>query len=86
MAAAAALGLGVPVFWMVGRRGDHPLPAGATAAREPLFQRFVVPPGDDPTRALGGFCRERPCALARGASAVVFRSRQACLGIGYDLY
>jgi hypothetical protein len=36
MAAAAALGLGVPAFWTISRRGDH-------------AQRLVVAPGDDPS-------------------------------------
>ena len=49
MAAAAALGLGIAVFWMVSGRSDASVLVGATAALEPLFHRFVVAPGDDPS-------------------------------------
>ena len=36
--AAAAIGLGVPAFWTISRRGDDDVP-----------QHFVVAPGDDPS-------------------------------------
>jgi hypothetical protein len=42
IAAVAALGVGV---WVAGRLDDDSAPAGA----EPLFTRFVVAPGDDPS-------------------------------------
>jgi hypothetical protein len=54
IAAVAALGLGA---WIVGRLNDDSVTAGAAVASEPLFSRFVVAPGDDPSVlpvAIGG--------------------------------
>jgi hypothetical protein len=39
----------MPAFWNVARRVDDAVPGDITAALEPLFRRFVVAPGDDPS-------------------------------------
>ena len=49
MAAIAALTVAMPAAWFVGRRGDNSAAAGSGEALAPLFQRFVVAPGDDPS-------------------------------------
>ena len=49
MAAVGAITLMVPVAWFVGRRGDNPAAAGSGEELAPLFGRFVVAPGADPS-------------------------------------
>jgi hypothetical protein len=47
-AAIVLASLGIAAVWMFAHRSEHSLSADA-AALEPLFQRVVVAPGDDPS-------------------------------------